>query len=287
MQGIARVDTDYLVIGAGAVAMAFVDTLIENPEADVIMVDSPAPGGHWLDSYPYVQLHQPSANYGVNSTPLGHDRVEPDGPEPGLLRASGRHRDLRLLRPGDAAPPVGLGPGPLLPHERVPRRPKIRILSMGTGVETDVSVRGQRTVDATYMASRVPATEPPPFEVVDGATCVPLGAALLRRHRPSRRLRDHRRRFRGAMDVACFWLLDQGASPATPSPGSARGKIVWQPLNRGSSSSPTRALSPRSRGSCWSWKRSPRCDTIEEVYERLEERLRWCSASTRRCNRRC
>ena len=69
-------ETDYLVIGAGAVAMAFVDALIEDPEVDVIMVERrPAPGGHWLDAYPFVQLHQPSANYGVNSTPLGHDRV--------------------------------------------------------------------------------------------------------------------------------------------------------------------------------------------------------------------
>jgi cation diffusion facilitator CzcD-associated flavoprotein CzcO len=39
--------------------------------ADVIMVDRRhAPGGHWLEAYPFVRLHQPSAYYGVNSLPL-------------------------------------------------------------------------------------------------------------------------------------------------------------------------------------------------------------------------
>jgi hypothetical protein len=34
-----RLETDYLVIGAGAVGMAFVDALIDGPDVDVIMVD--------------------------------------------------------------------------------------------------------------------------------------------------------------------------------------------------------------------------------------------------------
>lgn len=84
-------ETDYLVVGAGAVGMGFVDTLIEHSDADVIMIDRRhRPGGHWLDSYPFVQLHQPSMNYGVNSTRLGQDRVEPDGRDAGFYeRASG------------------------------------------------------------------------------------------------------------------------------------------------------------------------------------------------------
>jgi hypothetical protein len=37
-----------------------------------------------------VQLHQPSRFYGVNSTPLGQDRIETDGADAGLHeRASG------------------------------------------------------------------------------------------------------------------------------------------------------------------------------------------------------
>src|SRR6185503_12042318 len=36
VSGSTKVDTDYLVIGAGALGMGFVDTLIENCDADVV-----------------------------------------------------------------------------------------------------------------------------------------------------------------------------------------------------------------------------------------------------------
>ncbi len=66
------IETDYLVIGAGATAMAFVDTLLKETNARIVMVDRHGrPGGHWNDAYPFVRLHQPSAFYGVNSRELG------------------------------------------------------------------------------------------------------------------------------------------------------------------------------------------------------------------------
>ena len=37
-------------------------------------------GGHWLDAYPFVQLHQASSFYGVASTLLGGGRVQQRGP---------------------------------------------------------------------------------------------------------------------------------------------------------------------------------------------------------------
>src|SRR5215471_4595331 len=91
MAGSRKLDTDYLVVGAGAVGMAFVDALLANSDTDIVMVERRhRPGGHWLDSYPFVQLHQPSRFYGVDSTSLGLDRTEPDGPEAGFYeRASG------------------------------------------------------------------------------------------------------------------------------------------------------------------------------------------------------
>jgi cation diffusion facilitator CzcD-associated flavoprotein CzcO len=91
MAGDSKLETDYLVVGAGALGMAFVDTLIEHSDADVVMVERRhRPGGHWLDAYPFVQLHQPSRFYGVDSTPLGQDRTEPEGTDAGFSeRASG------------------------------------------------------------------------------------------------------------------------------------------------------------------------------------------------------
>src|SRR5918994_2158452 len=90
MAGSSTLATDYFVVGAGALGMAFVDSLIEHGDADVVLVERRhRPGGHWLDAYPFVQLHQPSRFYGVDSTALGQDRVSPDGTETGFERASG------------------------------------------------------------------------------------------------------------------------------------------------------------------------------------------------------
>lgn len=69
--------------------MAFTDTLIAQSDADVVLVDRRhRPGGHWLDAYPFVRLHQPSANYGVASRPLGRDRIDEFGPNAGFYERS-------------------------------------------------------------------------------------------------------------------------------------------------------------------------------------------------------
>ena len=69
------------------------------------MVDRrPAVGGHWLDAYPFVRLHIPSAYYGVNSLPLGEDRIDEAGENAGLLRTGDRRGGPRALRRGGRAP---------------------------------------------------------------------------------------------------------------------------------------------------------------------------------------
>src|SRR5579862_2089194 len=79
------IDVDYLVVGAGAVGMGFTDVLIEHADVRVALVDRrAAPGGHWLDAYPFVRLHQASAFYGVASTVLGTGALQGGGPEAGL-----------------------------------------------------------------------------------------------------------------------------------------------------------------------------------------------------------
>lgn len=68
-----KLECDYLVVGGGATGIAFVDELIHgNPNVKVILVDKRSkPGGHWVDAYPFVRLHQPALWYGVNSRALG------------------------------------------------------------------------------------------------------------------------------------------------------------------------------------------------------------------------
>src|SRR6185295_12318332 len=78
-------EADYLVVGAGAAGMAFTDALIDHADVRVVLVDRRhGVGGHWLDAYPFVRLHQASSFYGVASTLLGGGRIQRSGPEAGL-----------------------------------------------------------------------------------------------------------------------------------------------------------------------------------------------------------
>lgn len=171
-----ELQTDYLVIGAGASAMAFVDTLLAtDPDVDVVMVDRRGrPGGHWLDAYPFVRLHQPSANYGVDSRTLGHDRIDTDGPNAGWYeRASsfeicdyfGRVMDEHFLPSGRvrflATSDYRRGDGGA--H---------RVVSLLDGTATAITVR-RRLVDATYIESAIPSRHRPAFEVDDGVRLIP------------------------------------------------------------------------------------------------------------------
>jgi hypothetical protein len=85
------IDTDYLIVGAGAAGMAFADALIAECDSDVVMVDRRhCPGSHWNDAYRFVRIHQASANYGVNSRVLGKDLLDQTGPNAGFYeRATG------------------------------------------------------------------------------------------------------------------------------------------------------------------------------------------------------
>ena len=80
-----RLEADYLVVGSGAMGMAFTDVLVEETDATIVMVDRRhRPGGHWNDAYPFVRLHQPSSFYGVNSRPLGSGAIDTHGWNKGL-----------------------------------------------------------------------------------------------------------------------------------------------------------------------------------------------------------
>ena len=79
------IDTDYLIIGSGAVGMAFADVIFHETSHHITLVDRhAAPGGHWNDAYPFVRLHQPSAYYGVNSRALGGNATDAAGLNEGM-----------------------------------------------------------------------------------------------------------------------------------------------------------------------------------------------------------
>ncbi|MDP1742036.1 NAD(P)-binding protein [Polaromonas sp.] len=206
-------DTDYLVIGSGAVGLAFADTLLQESDAHITIVDRHGkPGGHWNDAYPFVSLHQPSAFYGVNSLPLGSNRKDTIGVNQGLYElasgpeVSGYFDSVMRQR--------------LLPSGRVSYHPMCdylgdgRFVSMLSGEETQVRV-ARKTVDATYFGTSVPATHTPRYQLASGVNLVPPNALPQLWMKPAA---ERPRRFvivgagKTAMDVG-VWLLNTGAAP--------------------------------------------------------------------------
>jgi NAD(P)-binding Rossmann-like domain len=207
----ARIDTDYLIVGAGATGLAFADALIAASDADVVLVDRRhGPGGHWNDAYPFVRLHQPSAFYGVNSRVLGSDSIDSAGPNAGFyqrataaeicdyfqrvledLLASGQ---VRFFGMSDY---LNRGPG------------GCRLVSRLTGEAATVRVR-RRVVDARYLEASIPATHPPSFDAGPGARLIPVNDLV----RPTGPASGYTVIGAGktAMD-ACAWLLDSGVPP--------------------------------------------------------------------------
>jgi hypothetical protein len=201
------IEADYLVVGAGAMGMAFTDTLVSETEARVVVVDrSHAPGGHWTMAYPFVRLHQPSAFYGVNSARLGSDAIDQVGWNRGLyeLATAGEicaYYDRIMRREW-------------LPTGRVSYFPMSEYLGDGrfrTLAGADYTVGGAcRVVDATYMRVTVPAMRRPPYEVADGIACVPPNELP--------RLGAYERYVvvgagKTGIDT-CLWLLGHGVEPA-------------------------------------------------------------------------
>lgn len=204
-----RLDADYLVVGAGAMGMAFTDALIDHADVRVALVDrQPSVGGHWLSAYPFVRLHQASAFYGVASTLLGGNRVQKEGPEAGLHeRATGAqicayYEHVLAER--------------LLPSGRVEffaesEYGEDRQIFGRTPGERLVLPKHCRVVDARYLAPDIPSRTRPPFAASDGARVIPVNELV--------GLAEPPRQYvvvgsgKTATD-ACIWLLAQGTDPA-------------------------------------------------------------------------
>ena len=165
--------TDYLVVGAGAMGMAFTDALIDHADVHVTLVDRrQEAGGHWLDAYPFVQLHQASVFYGVASTVLGSGAVQQSGPEAGLHERARQpeildYYDDVLHRRHLASGRVTFLAG----SEYRAEGSSHLVTSRRSGETVKVDVR-RRVVDATYLSPTIPATTPPPFGVDDDARVI-------------------------------------------------------------------------------------------------------------------
>ncbi len=200
-------NVDYLVVGAGAMGMAFTDALIDHADARVAIVDRRhSVSGHWLEAYPFVRLHQASAFYGVASTLMGGGQLQQRGPEEGLQERSSQAEIVayyarmldRLVESGK----VELFANSEYVGDRT-------VVSRVSG-ETFVVPESCRVVDAHYLAPSIPAEKPPPFGVGDGARVLPVNELARLEEAPSQYVVVGSGKT--ATD-ACIWLLSRGVDP--------------------------------------------------------------------------
>ena len=165
-------ETDYLIVGSGAMGMAFADTLLTETDANIIIVDKYAkPGGHWNVAYPFVTLHQPSHFYGVSSKELSKGRKDTLGLNKGLYdlatgaEVSAYYEEVMRCQ--------------FLPTGRVQYFPlceyqgDYKFTSMLSGEAYEVKVN-KKLVDATYLKTSVPSTHTPNFSVDSEVQFMPL-----------------------------------------------------------------------------------------------------------------
>lgn len=167
-----QLETDYLIIGSGAVGMAFADVLLAETDANIIIVDKHhRPGGHWNDAYSFVTLHQPSSFYGVSSRELSNGTVDEVGLNKGLAElASGAEVTAYFDQ---------VMKHTFLPSGRVKYFPMCEYQGDGkfSSILSDNSYQvkvSRKIIDGTYFKTSVPSTHTPSFEIADGVEFGPL-----------------------------------------------------------------------------------------------------------------
>lgn len=163
--------TDYLVVGCGASAMAFVDVMLRETDATFTIVDKrDAPGGHWNDAYPFVRLHQPASTYGVASQTLGNGHIDQRGTNRGFYELSSGVEITNYYH--------SLMRDVFLASGRVKYYPMTEYLGAGelvsplSGQKRHVTIKN-KLVDATLLTTSVPATHTRKFEVAANVKCIP------------------------------------------------------------------------------------------------------------------
>ena len=206
---VTEIETDYLIVGSGAMGMAFADTLLTESPFDIVIVDRHAkPGGHWNVAYPFVRLHQPSSFFGVASRELSRFEKDKVGLNKGLYDlASGAEVSAYF---DDVMQQT------LLPSGRVRYFPMSdyqgdgAFISLTSGHATRVKYK--KLVDATRLTVDVPAEHTPAFTIDDGVNFMALNELPVLKSAPKGYVIIGSGKT--GMD-ACLWLLQNGVDADT------------------------------------------------------------------------
>jgi hypothetical protein len=200
---------DYLIVGSGAVGMAFADVLLHETDATIVIVDKYAkPGGHWNLAYPFVTLHQPSAFYGVCSRELNRGVIDKCGLNEGLMGLASGHEVSAYF---DAVMNETF-----LPSGRVQYFPLCeykgnkQFSSLVNGKNYEVRVN-KKIVDATYLNTSIPLTHTPSFTRDNDVAFTPVNTVT-----------QHIAHYDNYVVIGggktgidtCLWLLENRVAPA-------------------------------------------------------------------------
>jgi hypothetical protein len=237
---------------------------VADADVEVTLVDRrPAAGGHWLQAYPFVRLHTPSAYYGVNSLALGEDRIDQAGENAGYYERAGggEVRDYfaavatRLTKAGRVRVLTG--------HEHLGAETNgEQLRDLSTGKLHEVAVR-RKVVDARYLEASIPATHVPPFEVAPSARVVPVNdlPAAARSTSSYCVLGSGKT----AAD-ACVWLLENGMEPdricwIRPRDAWFYDRSLFQPLEQ---------VGAIMHGIALDAEAGAQAEDVDDLFERLE-----------------
>ena len=200
-------ETDYVVIGAGATSLAFVDTMLDTTGANFTLIDRrDKAGGHWNDAYPYVTLHQPSSYYGVASRKLGSGRIDRLGLNKGFEELASGFEVASYFH--------DLIDEKFLPSGRVQYLPMCEYSEGGQvrnllSDKTITVTARKKVVDASIYETAIPLTHRRNFEVAQGVRCIPPNFL------PSNAHKHRHYTILGAGKTAMdsiVWLRENGAS---------------------------------------------------------------------------
>ena len=162
---------DYLIVGGGATGFAFADTVLHHSSSSlqIVIVDAhEAPGGHWNDSYDFVELHQPSKLYGVETVALGDGSDEHRANRKELLEYYDKVREKwtgRLHFCGGVYFDL---------KQELNKNSDNKIVTNIKGKEIQVG----KLVDARFLQPDLPVLVQPKFQVASNIHCVPVNSLV-------------------------------------------------------------------------------------------------------------